>query len=246
MTPQITFQYSPRPFVSRGLRLLVSLAAAAGLAGCSMGTLSLSGAAAPKSPSIALSGTVHGGQQPVSGSTIFLYAITGGTTTNLIPVASYYPGGAPGCVASGSQTCTSYPQTDANGYFTITGDYTCPAGNTSAPLYIVAGGGNPGLAAGTNNASLSLATALGPCAALGTSAIITINEVTTATAAIAFSHNYSPSANSFISPTTTIGQTGLLNAFNTANLLVNSSTGAAVTSTTLTGAGAPSPPFPRP
>jgi hypothetical protein len=236
---------TPSHLLKRSLQLLGSLSVAAALAGCSMGTLSLSGPAAATS-SITLNGTVHGGQQPVTGSVIQLYVA--GTTgyglgaIPLIPAGSYSPGGAKGCVVSNTVTCNTNVQSDANGNFSITGDYTCPT--TGNPLvYITATGGNPGLTSGTNNAALKLATPLGLCSSLTSSQTITINEVTTAATAFALGQYFTPifgatSTDAFGAPSTTQAQTGLTNAFATANLLVNSTSGVAVTSTNLTGAGA--------
>lgn len=105
-------------------------------------------------------GSAHGGQQPVSGSTIQLYAV--GTASDGSPA---------------TPLLTSAVLTDAGGNFTITNLYTCPAGNPD--VYITATGGNPGLMAGTKNTALSLMAALGPCNSLTPSTFITINEVTT-------------------------------------------------------------------
>src|SRR3984957_13130725 len=113
-----------------------------------------------------LRGMVHGGSQPISGATIQLYAA--GTT-----------GYGTGATALLSTPVTS----DASGSFSITGDYTCPS--STSQLYLVAMGGNPGLAAGTNNAASVLMAALGPCSlhggqlTLDPNLFISINEVTT-------------------------------------------------------------------
>ena len=95
-----------------------------------------------------LRGSVHGGQQPVTGASIQLYAA--GTT---------------GYGTSATALLTSPVVTDSSGSFSITGDYTCPS--STSQLYLVATGGNPGLAAGTNNAALALMAALGPCSLHG-------------------------------------------------------------------------------
>jgi len=105
-------------------------------------------------------GMVHGGQQPVAGATIQLYAV--GTT---------------GDGAASTPLLSPATVSDANGAFNITGTYTCPS--SSSLVYIVANGGNPGLAAGTNNAALSLMAALGPCGNLTASTFIFVNEITT-------------------------------------------------------------------
>jgi hypothetical protein len=107
--------------------------------------------------------SVHGGQQPVSGSTLQLYAV--GTTGDGSPATPLL-----------TQTVTS----DANGNFTITGAYTCPSASTL--VYVTATGGNPGLSSGTNNAALALMAALGPCGSLGPSTFISMNELTTVAA----------------------------------------------------------------
>jgi hypothetical protein len=105
-------------------------------------------------------GLVHGGQQPVTGSTIQLYAV--GTT---------------GDGSAATPLLSPAPVSDANGGFNISGTYTCPS--SSSLVYIVASGGNPGLPPGTNNGALSLMAALGPCGNLSASTFIIINELTT-------------------------------------------------------------------
>ena len=118
------------------------------LAGCSLGTVQLSGAAPVSSvQGTGMTGKIYGGQQPVTGATIQLYAAgTSGYGTGATPLivsGNYFVGGAPNCVASSSVTCTSLPQSDGNGNFTITGDYSCPS--STSQVYLVATGGNPGL-----------------------------------------------------------------------------------------------------
>jgi hypothetical protein len=163
-----------------------------------------------------LTGVVHGGQQPVTGATISLYAA--GTTG--------YGTGATSLLGSAVTT-------DSNGSFSITGDYTCPS--ATSQLYIVSTGGNPGLGGGGTNSSIALMAALGPCSLFGgqltldPSRFITINEVTTVASAYALS--------GFMDPVTTqIGTSstnaaGLANAFQTVNNLVNPMTGQARTQT---------------
>ena len=86
----------------------------------------------PSSISLAggqLRGNVHGGQQPVTGSSVQLYAA--GTT---------------GYGSAATALLSSPVVTDASGSFTITGGYTCPS--PTSQLYIVARGGNPGFRRG--------------------------------------------------------------------------------------------------
>jgi hypothetical protein len=175
-----------------------------GLAGCTMGQIQLSGAAASGggATGMKITGGVHGGEQPVIGATLQLYAagapampVSGSSTggygqgaVSLIPAGSmtvsssnnYFPGGASGCTYTTGNTnaCTALPQTDSTGSFSITGDYTCPA--TASQIYMVATGGNPG--GGTSNPAIALMAGLGTCAAngnLGASRVIDVDEVTT-------------------------------------------------------------------
>ena len=69
---------------------------------------------------------------------------------------------------------------DANGGFSITGDYTCPTSSTL--VYLAATGGNPGLAAGIQNVQLAELAALGQCGTLSASTFTNVNELTTVAA----------------------------------------------------------------
>jgi hypothetical protein len=163
-----------------------------------------------------LRGSVHGGQQPVSGATIKLYAA-----------------GVNGYFTGATSLLTSSVTTDSNGAFTITGQYTCPT--ASSQLYIVATGGNPGLAASTNNASLALMAALGPCSLRGLqytldpNLFINIDEVTTVAAAYALAGFIAPSTGQIGASAT--NSIGITNAFQTASNLVDVTPGQARTST---------------
>jgi hypothetical protein len=168
----------------------------------------------------AISGVVHGGQNPVTTATIQLWTV--GT-------------GSYGAAAS---KLGASVQTNSLGGFTL-GAYTCPSASTQT--YITSSGGNPGLGTGTN-ANIMLATALGNCGNLNSGTFITINEVTTAATAYALGQYFTPaiggasSADSFGAPSTTQAQTGIANAMATVTNLVTNSTGTAVTSATATGA----------
>ena len=160
-----------------------------------------------------LRGTVHGGQQPIVGASIQLYAA--GTT---------------GYGSSASPLLTSAVTTDATGSFSITGDYTCPS--STSQLYIVATGGNPGLTPGTNNAASALMTALGPCSlnsghyTLDPNAFISINEVTTVASVYALSAFMGGDATHVGASGT--NAVGLANSFAIVNNLVNTAAGVAL------------------
>ncbi|SNT43234.1 Sugar lactone lactonase YvrE [Granulicella rosea] len=128
----------------------------------------------------AIKGLVHGGQQPVSGATIQLYAV--GATGDGSPsqalltktvTTSDGSGNASNSNANAGNQLNSLPV----GTFGITGDYTCPSASTE--VYLVSTGGNPGFASPVNNSDLILLAALGPCGSLTPATFITLNEVTT-------------------------------------------------------------------
>lgn len=166
-----------------------------------------------------LQGSVYGGQQPVSGSTIQLYAAgTSGNGQAAAPLIStsqavYSLGGANGCNAA-TQTCYTNVLTDANGNFTITGDYSCPAANPQ--VYLVATGGNPGINGLTTNPALSLMKALGPCSNLASINGVVIDELSTVSAVWALSQFMTSYANVSSSAT---NAAGIANAFTDAGLL---------------------------
>jgi hypothetical protein len=163
-----------------------------------------------------LRGMVHGGQQPVSGASIQLYAAaTTGYGVNATPLL------------------TSTVTSDSTGSFTITGDYTCPS--STSQLYIVAKGGNPGLTPGTNNAALVLMAALGPCSlhggqlTLDPNAFLSINEVTTVASVYALAAFMGGDATHL--GTSSTNAMGLANSFALVNNLVNTATGTALAAT---------------
>jgi len=159
---------------------------------------------------------VHGGSQPIIGATIQLYAA--GTT---------------GYGAGATALLNTAVTTDANGSFSITGDYTCPS--STSQLYIVATGGNPGLTPGTNNAAIVLMTALGPCTLYGSqytlnpNSFIFINEATTVASVYALSPFMAPGTTQIGSSST--NSIGIANAFLSVPNLVNTTTGAPLATT---------------
>ena len=177
--------------------LLSASIALALLTGCGAGvTLAPSSALEGSAP--ALSGSVFGGQQPVNGASIYLYAV--GNTGNGM---------------GATNLLTTAVTTNKYGGFHITGDYTCPA-NTQ--VYLVARGGNPGLTAGTNNAALALMTPLGLCTNLTPATFVQINEITTVAAVWALAPFMSNGAIVGASASNTLG---LANAFQTSFSLVS-------------------------
>jgi streptogramin lyase len=147
---------------------------------------------------------VSAGQKSVSDATITLYS-TGTPASGPVNLL-------------GSNALT----TDSSGNFNTTYPFQCPNSNTQ--VYLVARGGNPGLASGTNNPALVLIAAIGNCGSITASTVVTANEVTTAAAVWSLSQFLGPDAAITSSAT---NSTGLANAFQTTQSLVNISTGVA-------------------
>jgi len=171
----------------------------------------------------ALQGRVHGGQQPIIGASVYLFAAnTAGSGNASISLLSSASG------TSRDSIGNYYVTTDSSGTFSISGDYTCPS--TTSQLYLYAVGGNPG--AGTNSAA-GLMAALGTCPANGTlppSLYILMNEVSTIATAYAIS-GYASDATHVSSSGLALAQTGLANAFAAVPNLETLSTGAALATT---------------
>jgi sugar lactone lactonase YvrE len=209
------------------LRAFVLLAVAT-LIGCGVSTINpVTVPGTPVLPAQAaggVSGVVHGGSQVIGSSHVYLYAVA----------ATGYGQPAISLLGTGSNVQldangSGYVQTDTNGKFSLTGDYNCPS--TTSLVYLLAVGGNPGLKAGTNNASISLMTALGNCSAIKANAattVVTLNELTTVAAAYALS-GFAASATQIGSSATNLN--GITNAFTTAGLLASTATGVSFTTT---------------
>lgn len=233
-------RFSPSGIATATLGLLgMGLA----LTGCGLsggGASSATGGVTGSSVHGGITGNVHGGQQPVSGAAIQLYAVGssgyGSAATALIPAADQV-------VYNSSATAgTTGALTDSYGNFNITGDYSCTSSATGTSIsdsqvYLVATGGNSGN--GTNSA-ISFIAPLGDCNTLRTQAATTflqINEITSIAAIYAlapymtnYSHVGAPTANN----------AGLINAVANFNNLVNLSTGSPGGANLPSGATVPS------
>lgn len=174
----------------------IALAALLFLAGCATN--------APTNPASAvkgISGSIHGGQQPISGASIQLYAV-----------------GTSGDGSAATPLLTAPVVSDAGGAFKITGLYTCPS--ATAPVYLTGTGGNP--APTVSNPDIALMAALGPCGSLTPSTFISVNEITTVAATYALAP-YMSSVSSIGSASS--DASSLASAFTYAGYFANTSTG---------------------
>jgi hypothetical protein len=204
------------------VKVLLAGLGAALLSGCSA-SFAPSPVQAIKTPIGNIQGTVHGGQYPLSGAHIYLYAAgTGGygtSATSLLCDA----GSACGTNALEDGNGNWYVSTDANGNFALGGEYTCTAGTQ---VYIISTGGNPGLSGNVNNTAIVQIAAMAECPAAGNLAAqvpyVVINEVTTVAFAYAMSGfattPYNVSSNAANSAASA---TAIANALKNANNIVN-------------------------
>ncbi|HEY0308847.1 MAG TPA: NHL repeat-containing protein [Acidobacteriaceae bacterium] len=192
--------------------------ASALLGGCGAGTarsLADNGGGSGGKSTIIAQGRVKGGQQPVSGATIQLYTVgTAGarSASRALLTSAVTTSDGSGTGGNAGNAFNTLPI----GEFTITGDYSC---SSATQVYITATGGNAG---GGNNTALGLLAALGPCSSLTSGTFINLNELTTVAAVYALAP--------FMGDYTHVGATGsnptgLVNAFNMVNTLVNFQTG---------------------
>ena len=217
------------------LPVTVSLAGLMGvlsLSGCSANFDGVSSGAADAGTQ-ELKGVIHGGQQPLAGAHIYLYAVgTGGygsASTSLL-VSS------PNTTSDGTNF---YATADAGGNFNLAGAYACTPGQE---VYLYSSGGDPsGKGLGSNTAA-GLITVVGQCGS-GNSfpssvGFVYMNEVNTIAAAYALAGFATDATHIGISAVsgTPLPATNLGNAFANALNIGNQATGAAQ-SKTLAGNG---------
>jgi len=172
---------------------------------------------------VQLSGTVHGGQQPISGAHIYLMAAAtsgyGAASTSLITSGD------------GTDSIGTYVLTSATGNFNLTGKYTCTPGQQ---VYTLSVNGNPGLGSGKSNSAAILIAALGACPSDDTFAghisNIAMSELSTVAAVYALS-GYMTDYQHVASANTTQSKAGLAQAFSTITNLVSLTYGNAYTTT---------------
>jgi len=188
-------------------------------AGC-VGMPSSNSSSTNSQQGVAISGRVHGGQNPISGARVYLMAVN---TTGY---------GGPGIAASsanmsaslltsgaGQDTMGYYVTTDSNGNFSITGDYTCPSTWANPYLYAVEGDSGSG-----TNSAITLLAPVVSCP--GGSEFITVNEISTIASAYAFA-GFASDPTHVSSSGSALDAISTKNAENTIQNLENANTGLA-------------------
>jgi hypothetical protein len=205
------------------------------LSGCDLNSTS----APTASAGVAIQGRVFGGQQPIVGANVYVFAanttgyggagIAASANNASISLLNDVPGSTTLDTSGGATNGDYYVTTGAGGAFSITGDYTC---TPNQQVYLYALGGDTG--AGNNPVAGQLAL-LGNCPAADTFATqtpyVVINEVTTIAAAYAFA-GFATDATHVSSSGTALAQNGIEFAFaNVFNLLLGVDSGVARTTT---------------
>ncbi len=194
---------------------IVAISCALLLAGCSGVPVTTPIVTNPV-PGVALKGIVHGGQQPIVGAHVYLYAANsngyGGASTSLLLSKSN---------TSKDGNNRYYVTTGTGGTFSISGDYTCPSGTAQVYLYAIGGDPTPGVP----NAAAGLLAGLGSCNAPSfASQYVVVNEVSTVATAYALA-GFTTDPTHIASSSTALGTMGITDAFNSIANLLNLSTG---------------------
>jgi hypothetical protein len=177
----------------------------------------------PFSTSAALSGKIHGGNQPVVGATVNLWyagqsgaAILAATTTTDI---------------TGSFTFVKDP---TNGNTDSGNEYSCPAGSSDPLTYVVGKGGNSQNNGGSQSNTAAVFIAVyGDCKELSASNFVYMSEVTTAATMAAMQQFFNPVLETFTADGTGQQKVIIDNLSRTVALLASSSTGMSIPSTQL-------------
>ena len=225
------------PFSFSSVASVLGVAFALGLTGCSANFGDV--ASTSSQTAMHIKGVVHGGQQPLNGAHIYMYA------------ASTTAYGGSGIAASSSNASTSlltaatgnpadgngnfYVTTDPYGNFDIHGAFACTP-NTQVYLYSI--GGDPQVnGVGTPNGANLAATMMAvvgncasatPSAAFPNATFVAMNEVTTAVTAFALA-GFATDPLHIGAPSAVAGHAlsgaGIANAFTTALNIVNQASG---------------------
>jgi hypothetical protein len=204
---------------------LAGLMGVLGLSGCSANFSGDSSSLADSGAQV-VKGSLYGGQQPLAGSHVYMYAVgTGGygsASTSLLQASA----------STTSDGTNYYATSDQFGNFNLpAGSYTCTAGQQ---VYLYSTGGDPsGKGLGVNTAA-GLISVVGQCGAgntfPSTVGFVFMNEVNTIATAYALA-GFAADPTHIGSTNTTLAQTNLANAFANALNIGNQSTGLAQATT---------------
>jgi len=205
-------------------RLLFASLLCVALSACStsLNTLMRSTTSPQSTQGVTITGRVHGGQQPISGAHVYLYAanVTGYNQASVSLLKS-----AAGTTEDGNGHY--YVTTASDGTFSITSDYSsCPAATTQ--VYLYSSGGSSGSGA---NTAIGLLAALGTCTSLSpANTYVVVNEVSTIATAYAIA-GFATDPLEVSSSGTALAVQGVTNAFAAVQNLETLGTGVALSAT---------------
>ncbi|MFC6644196.1 hypothetical protein ACFQBQ_01025 [Granulicella cerasi] len=174
-----------------------------------------------------LSGKLHGGNQPVVGALVRLYAAGtsgyGSAGTLYATTTSSAPDGG----FQFSKSATNTGVTNSSG-----SSWGCPSSGDPQMYLISTGGITQGTGTATNSAA-AFAIALGRCSQITSATFVDLNEVTTVATMAALQQYFNPNTESFGAPASTQAQTGFQNGVATISNMVDKAAGAAYSSNTV-------------
>jgi len=220
--------------VRRSQTFLLALLASGAVftAGCA-NMATTAGGSGSSGDAVTLGGTIHGGNQPVSGATVTLWFAGQGVNSPAVLAAT-------ATSANDGAGSFSFAAGASNGG-TLGNTYKCPVQTNSPYVYVVATGGNTQGSGSFNNTASVFLAPYGPCNTLSASSFVDMTEVTTVATMAALQQYFIYSATApVIAQTFDTGGSGLSYnsmgfALNMIPNMVNLANGTAITSKTITG-----------
>ena len=177
-----------------------------------------------------LSGTVHGGNQPVIGATVTLWfagqGLTGSTAVNAATTTTDSVGSF------------SFTKDTTGGHNGTTPNWSCPSGG-SPLVYVLSQGGNTqnNGVAGKINTAASFIALYGDCSTVTGANFVYMSEVTTVATMAAVSQFFNPADDTLKADSTGQQRLIMLNLPNTVAILADAATGLANTSKSISAPG---------
>jgi hypothetical protein len=181
-----------------------------------------------------LSGTIHGGSQPIAFATVTLYfagqnGVGSGNPSGGASLGAPIVAAVTTSADDGHGTFAFQKKSDSS-QVTTPDSFACPAGD---PLvYVVARGGNPlgNHDPSLNNSASAFMAMYGACSQISAANVVTMNEVTTVATMVALQQYFNPTTESIGADGIGVHKLALTQALNTISNLANMSTGAAIAS----------------
>ena len=209
-------------------------------AGCANMT-STAPSLSPDSSAATIAGRIRGGNQPVGNAAVTLYY------AGQNGLGSGDPSGGAGlgnAIVAATTTSAndgtgsfSFQKSGTNGQAANGNTFSCPTSGDPI-VYVVARGGNTlNDGSNSNNTAAAFIGIYGLCSQIGASSFVNLTEVTTVATMASIQQYFNPVTESIGADGIGVAKQALINTSNTIANMANLATGAAVTSTQLTGVG---------